>query len=38
LWLQRITTAPPDDAMVEVALAAFDRACEIEGDPSAVVL
>lgn len=38
LWLQRITTAPPDDAMVEVALAAFDRACEIEGNPSAVVL
>lgn len=38
LWLQRITTGPPDDAMVEVALAAFDRAVEIEGDPAAVVL
>ncbi|MFN7967266.1 MAG: DUF1385 domain-containing protein [Acidobacteriota bacterium] len=38
MWLQRITTAPPDDAMIEVALAAFDRACEIEGNPNTVVL
>lgn len=38
LWLQRVTTGPPDDPMVEVALAAFHRAVEIEGDPAEVVL
>lgn len=31
LWLQKITTGPPDDAMVEVALAAYSRAAAIEG-------
>ncbi len=32
LWLQRLTTGEPDDAMVEVSLAAFHRAAELEGD------
>lgn len=31
LWLQKITTGPPDDSMVEVALAAFHHAAELEG-------
>lgn len=32
LWLQRITTGPPDDPMVEVALKAFETAAAIEGE------
>ncbi len=32
LWLQRLTTGQPDDSMVEVSLAAFRRAAELEGD------
>ena len=32
LALQRLTTGQPDDSMVEVSLAAFRRAAELEGD------
>ncbi len=38
LLLQKLTTAQPDDAMVQVALAAFDRAAELEGGAEAIVL
>ena len=30
LWLQRITTQPPDDRQVECAITALDRAMELE--------
>jgi uncharacterized protein YqhQ len=30
LWLQRITTQPPDDGQVECAIGALDRAMELE--------
>ncbi|HSA91692.1 MAG TPA: DUF1385 domain-containing protein [Terriglobales bacterium] len=30
LWLQRITTQPPDDGMVECAITSLDRAMELE--------
>jgi uncharacterized protein YqhQ len=30
LWLQRITTQPPDDSQVECAIVALDRAMEME--------
>jgi uncharacterized protein YqhQ len=30
LWLQRITTQPPDDAEIECAIVALDRAMELE--------
>ncbi|MGH9649046.1 MAG: DUF1385 domain-containing protein, partial [Terriglobales bacterium] len=30
LWLQRITTQPPEDGMVECAITALDRAMELE--------
>jgi uncharacterized protein YqhQ len=30
LWLQRITTQPPDDSQVECAIVALDRAMELE--------
>ena len=38
LWLQRLTTGEPDDGMVQVALAAFHRAAELEGGAASVVL
>lgn len=38
LLLQKLTTAPPDDEMVGVALAAFHRAAELEGGREAIVL
>jgi uncharacterized protein YqhQ len=30
MWLQRITTQPPDDSQVECAITALDRAMELE--------
>jgi uncharacterized protein YqhQ len=30
LWLQRITTQPPDDTQVECAIVALERAMELE--------
>jgi uncharacterized protein YqhQ len=30
LWLQRITTQPPDDSQVECAMVALDEAMELE--------
>jgi uncharacterized protein YqhQ len=30
LWLQRITTQPPEDGMVECAITSLDRAMELE--------
>ncbi|MBP7147557.1 MAG: DUF1385 domain-containing protein [Acidobacteria bacterium] len=38
LLLQRLTTAPPDDRMIEVALAALRHASELEGGERALVL
>ncbi len=38
LLLQKMTTAPPDDDMVRVALAAFERAAALEGGQEALVL
>lgn len=38
LLLQRMTTAAPDDDMVRVALAAFQRTSELEGGTEPVVL
>ncbi len=34
LWLQRLTTREPDEAMLEVALAALQAARELEGQPT----
>jgi uncharacterized protein YqhQ len=38
LWLQRITTQPPDRAQIEVAIASFDevlrREAEVAGSSS----
>jgi len=31
LWLQRLTTSEPDDSQIEVALAALNKAMEIDG-------
>jgi uncharacterized protein YqhQ len=30
MWLQRITTQPPDDSQVECAITALDQAMELE--------
>lgn len=38
LLMQKLTTAPPDDGMVEIALAAFHRAADLEGGREALVL
>lgn len=38
MMLQKLTTGEPDDDMVQVALAAFQRAAELEGGQEALVL
>ncbi len=38
LVMQKLTTAPPDDGMVEIALAAFHKAADLEGGREALVL
>jgi uncharacterized protein YqhQ len=38
LLMQKLTTAPPDDGMVEIALAAFHKAADLEGGREALVL
>ena len=33
LWLQKLTTKEPDDSMLEVAIAAFNKVAEMDADP-----
>ena len=34
LWLQRLTTAEPDDGMIEVALTVLGRVVDVEPEPA----